>query len=61
MAADLARNHRVVVPDLRRLGLSAKPPGGFDKKTQAGGCVFSLRNIPIRFRFNANATSASVY
>src|SRR5262245_58317571 len=36
MAADLARNHTVVVPDLRGMGLSAKPPGGFDKKTQAG-------------------------
>lgn len=36
MAADLARNHMVIVPDLRGLGLSSKPAGGFDKKTQAG-------------------------
>jgi pimeloyl-ACP methyl ester carboxylesterase len=36
MAADLARDHTVIVPDLRGLGLSAKPAGGFDKKTQAG-------------------------
>ena len=36
MAADLARDHTVVVPDLRGLGLSSKPSGGFDKKTQAG-------------------------
>jgi pimeloyl-ACP methyl ester carboxylesterase len=36
MAADLARDHQVIVPDLRGLGLSAKPAGGFDKKTQAG-------------------------
>src|SRR5438093_1094629 len=36
MAEDLARDHRVVVPDLRGLGLSSKPAGGFDKKTQAG-------------------------
>jgi pimeloyl-ACP methyl ester carboxylesterase len=35
LAADLARDHTVLVPDLRGLGLSAKPPGGFDKKTQA--------------------------
>ena len=35
MAADLARDHTVVVPDLRGLGLSAKPARGFDKKTQA--------------------------
>jgi pimeloyl-ACP methyl ester carboxylesterase len=35
MAADLMRDHRVIVPDLRGLGLSSKPAGGFDKKTQA--------------------------
>jgi pimeloyl-ACP methyl ester carboxylesterase len=34
LAADLARDHMVVVPDLRGLGLSARPPGGYDKKTQ---------------------------
>lgn len=36
MAADLVRDHRVIVPDLRGLGLSSKPAGGFDKKNQAG-------------------------
>src|SRR5450432_2934454 len=36
LAIDLARDHAVIVPDLRGLGLSAKPAGGFDKKTQAG-------------------------
>lgn len=36
MAAVLARDHTVVVPDLRGLGLSAKPEGGYDKRTQAG-------------------------
>jgi pimeloyl-ACP methyl ester carboxylesterase len=35
LAADLARDHTVIVPDLRGLGLSSKPKGGFDKKTQA--------------------------
>src|ERR1700704_4032962 len=34
MAVDLARDHTVVVPDLRGMGLSAQPAGGFDKKTQ---------------------------
>jgi pimeloyl-ACP methyl ester carboxylesterase len=34
LAADLVRDHRVIVPDLRGLGLSAKPAGGYDKKTQ---------------------------
>ena len=36
MAEDLARDHMVIVPDLRGLGLSSKPDGGYDKKTQAG-------------------------
>ena len=35
LARDLARDHTVVVPDLRGMGLSAIPPGGYDKKTQA--------------------------
>jgi pimeloyl-ACP methyl ester carboxylesterase len=35
MAVDLAKDHTVVVPDLRGLGLSSKPvSGGYDKKTQ---------------------------
>ena len=36
MAADLAKDHTVIVPDLRGMGLSTKPAGGYDKKTQAG-------------------------
>lgn len=36
MAADLARDHSVIVPDLRGMGLSAIPDGGYDKKSQAG-------------------------
>jgi pimeloyl-ACP methyl ester carboxylesterase len=35
LAADLMRDHTVIVPDLRGLGLSSKPNSGFDKKTQA--------------------------
>jgi pimeloyl-ACP methyl ester carboxylesterase/quercetin dioxygenase-like cupin family protein len=35
MAADLARDHRVIVPDLRGMGLSSRPPDGYDKRTQA--------------------------
>lgn len=34
LAADLMRDHTVIVPDLRGMGLSSKPSGGFDKKTQ---------------------------
>jgi len=36
LAADLVKDHTVVVPDLRGLGLSAIPESGYDKKTQAG-------------------------
>src|SRR5438132_8365649 len=32
MAAELAHDHRVVVPDLRGMGLSSHPAGGYDKK-----------------------------
>jgi len=34
MARDLEKEHTVIVPDLRGLGLSSKPAGGYDKKTQ---------------------------
>jgi alpha/beta hydrolase fold len=36
MAAELAQDHTVVVPDLRGMGLSSHPAGGYDKWTQAG-------------------------
>uniref|UniRef100_UPI0035CC6D68 alpha/beta fold hydrolase n=1 Tax=uncultured Sphingomonas sp. TaxID=158754 RepID=UPI0035CC6D68 len=36
LAIRLARDHRVIVPDLRGLGLSSRPVSGYDKKTQAG-------------------------
>src|ERR1700722_10703694 len=35
MASVLAADHTVIVPDLRGLGLSSKPSGGYDKKTQS--------------------------
>ncbi|MBD9505376.1 alpha/beta hydrolase [Ensifer sp. ENS10] len=35
LAAELARNHRVIVPDLRGMGLSEKPATGYDKKNEA--------------------------
>src|SRR5271169_4574163 len=36
LAADLMRDHTVVVPDLRGTGRSSKPDSGYEKKTQAG-------------------------
>jgi pimeloyl-ACP methyl ester carboxylesterase len=46
LAAELARDHLVIVPDLRGLGLSSRPAGGYDKKTQAedvAGVLDSLK------------------
>src|SRR5258707_4052370 len=34
---ELARRHRVISIDLRGMGSSDKPAGGYDKKTMAGG------------------------
>lgn len=34
LAIVLAKDHMVIVPDLRGMGLSAHPPGGYDKKDQ---------------------------
>src|SRR5215469_15538407 len=47
LAQDLARDHTVVVPDLRGMGLSAKPPGGYDKKTQAADIAGVLDALEI--------------
>lgn len=35
LADELAGTHSVIVPDLRGLGRSSRPAGGYDKKTQA--------------------------
>jgi pimeloyl-ACP methyl ester carboxylesterase len=34
LAVALAKDHAVIVPDLRGMGLSERPAGGYDKKTQ---------------------------
>jgi pimeloyl-ACP methyl ester carboxylesterase len=34
LAAELTPDHTVIVPDLRGMGLSSRPEGGYDKKTQ---------------------------
>jgi pimeloyl-ACP methyl ester carboxylesterase len=36
LALRLVADHTVIVPDLRGMGLSSHPEGGYDKKTQAG-------------------------
>jgi pimeloyl-ACP methyl ester carboxylesterase len=47
LAADLIRDHTVIVPDLRGLGLSSKPAGGFDKKTQAGDVAAVMDRLKV--------------
>jgi pimeloyl-ACP methyl ester carboxylesterase len=47
LAVDLARDHTVIVPDLRGLGRSSKPSDGFDKKTQAGDVAGVLAALGI--------------
>ncbi|MFZ6720454.1 alpha/beta fold hydrolase [Undibacterium sp. Ji49W] len=36
LAIALAKDHKVIVPDLRGLGLSSRPETGYEKKNQAG-------------------------
>jgi pimeloyl-ACP methyl ester carboxylesterase len=47
LAAVLAQDHLVVVPDLRGMGLSSHPAGGYDKKTQAGDVAGVLDALKI--------------
>lgn len=51
LAADLARDHTVVVPDLRGMGLSSHPEGGYDKRTQAA----DIRSVLTRLRLDRAA------
>jgi len=47
LAASLAPGHTVIVPDLRGMGLSSHPAGGYDKKTQAGDVAGVLDALKI--------------
>jgi pimeloyl-ACP methyl ester carboxylesterase len=47
LAERLVRDHLVIIPDLRGLGLSAKPTGGYDKKTQALDMVGLLSALQV--------------
>jgi pimeloyl-ACP methyl ester carboxylesterase len=47
LAAQLARDHLVIVPDLRGLGLSSRPAGGYDKKNQAEDVAGVLNSLKI--------------
>jgi len=45
LAARLAVDHTVVVPDLRGMGLSSHPETGYDKKSEAGDIAEALRAL----------------
>jgi pimeloyl-ACP methyl ester carboxylesterase len=47
MASRLATDHTVVVPDLRGMGRSSRPAGGYDKKSQAGDIRAVLAKLGI--------------
>jgi pimeloyl-ACP methyl ester carboxylesterase len=47
LASRLAATHTVVVPDLRGMGLSSHPEGGYDKWTQAADIRAVLRQLGI--------------
>src|SRR5215472_12337989 len=47
LGAQLVRDHMVIVPDLRGLGLSSRPASGYDKKTQAEDLAGVLNSLKI--------------
>src|SRR5256885_15780561 len=48
LASALIEDHTVVAPDLRGLGLSSKPAGGYDKKNQAADVLGVLDALRVR-------------
>jgi pimeloyl-ACP methyl ester carboxylesterase len=48
LAAVLVHDHTIVVPDLRGMGLSSHPEGGYDKKTQARDIAQVLDKLKIQ-------------
>jgi pimeloyl-ACP methyl ester carboxylesterase len=47
LAAALVKDHTVIVPDLRGMGLSSHPETGYEKKNQAGDIVRVLDKLKI--------------
>ncbi len=48
LAASLLKDHTIVVPDLRGMGLSSHPETGYDKKTQAQDVAQILDRLKIQ-------------
>ena len=59
LAAKLARDHTVIVPDLRGMGLSERPAGGYDKKTQGQDIAGMLDALKIERSISSPTTSAT--
>ena len=57
LAAELVRDHTVVVPDLRGMGRSSLPAGGYDKKTQGGDVAGVLDALKIDRTFIRDITT----
>jgi pimeloyl-ACP methyl ester carboxylesterase len=47
LASRLAADHRVIVPDLRGMGLSSHPESGYDKKTEGQDIAAILQHLRI--------------
>ena len=47
LALVMMKDHTVVVPDLRGMGLSSHPADGYDKKTEAGDMIEMLDQLKI--------------
>ncbi|MEV7087444.1 alpha/beta hydrolase [Streptomyces sp. NPDC093085] len=57
---ELARRYRVIVPDLRGMGESEKPLGGYDKKTMARDIYELLRGLGHRQAYIAGEDIGSM-
>ena len=47
VAVKLVTDHTVIIPDLRGMGLSSRPAGGYDKKTQGYDMAGMLDSLGI--------------
>jgi pimeloyl-ACP methyl ester carboxylesterase len=47
VAAKLVADHTVIIPDLRGMGLSSRPAGGYDKKTQGRDIAGMLDSLGV--------------
>jgi pimeloyl-ACP methyl ester carboxylesterase len=48
LAAKFVGSHTVIIPDLRGMGLSSHPEGGYDKKTQGGDIARVLDALQVQ-------------